>query len=145
MPIGNRMDPYLTFNFLVEIDSLVKAGFSEVSGLRIETEVKEYREGGLNEYIHKLLGPTRYPTNLVLKHGLTDDEILWNWYQEVTQGIIERKNVSIILLDSAREEKRRWSFEKAYPVRWIGPDLRAGTDGVAVETLELVHCGLIKA
>ena len=135
-------DPFLAFNFLVEIKEVV-GGFTEVTGLKIETEVKEYREGGVNKYIHKLAGPTRYPSNLILKHGLTSVD-LWDWYQKVMQGSIERKDVSIVILDNACEEKRRWSFKKAYPVRWSGPDLRAGTAEVAVETIELVHCGLIK-
>jgi len=54
-----------------------------------------------------------------------------------------RKEISIVVLDSAYEEKRRWSFSNAYPVRWSGPDLHAGTSEVAVETIELVHAGLV--
>jgi phage tail-like protein len=145
MALGDRSDPYLGFNFLVEIEGLVVGGFSEVSGLQVEIEVHDYREGGLNEYIHKLAGPTRYPSNLVLKHGLTDVEALWNWHQEVTQGTVKRKNGSIVLLNSSGEEKWRWNFVQAYPVKWVGPDLRGGTAEVAVETVELVHRGLAKA
>ncbi len=134
-------DPFLSFNFKVEIKEVV-GGFTEVSGLKIETEIKEYKEGGCNGYIHKLAGPTRYPSNLILKHGLTSVD-LWEWYLEVMRGNIKRKEISIVVLDSAYEEKRRWSFSNAYPVRWSGPDLRAGTAEVAVETIELVHNGLI--
>jgi phage tail-like protein len=57
----------------------------------------------------------------------------------VMGGRIERKKVDILLLDGAGEETWRWEFEGAYPVRWVGPELRAGTAEVAVETLELVH------
>ncbi len=134
-------DPFLSFNFQVEIKEVV-GGFTEVSGLKMETEVKEYREGGVNGFIHKLAGPTRYPSNLILKHGLTSID-LWNWYQQVVQGNIVAKDVSIVILDSACNERRRWSFRKAFPVSWSGPELRAGTSEVAVETIELVHCGLI--
>ena len=142
---GHRQDPYLTFNFQVEIQGLVVGGFSEVLGLQVEIEVEDYREGGLNDYIHKLAGPTRYPSNLVLKHGLTDVDGLWKWQREVTQGVIKRKNGSIVLLDSTGEERWRWNFSGAYPVRWVGPELRAGSADVAVETIELVHRGLTKA
>lgn len=144
MAIGERADPYLNFHFLVEIEGLVVGGFSEVSGLQVEIEVQEYREGGMNEYIHKLAGPTRYPSNLVLKRGLTD-AALWIWHQEGRKGAIRRRNGSIVLLDSAGVEKWRWNFLGAYPVRWLGPDLRGGSNEVAVETLELVHHGLSKA
>jgi phage tail-like protein len=138
------MDPYLSCNFHVEIKGLVVGGFSEVTGLRSEIEVKDYREGGQNDFVHKLPGPTKYPSNLILKHGLVYDETLYDWYWWVSIGIIERRNGSIILLDGTREEVGRFNFVQAYPVRWIGPDLRANTSAVAVETLELVHRGLYR-
>ncbi len=145
MALGQRRDPYLAFNFLVEIDSLIVGGFSEVTGLQIETVTETYREGGLNEYEHKLAGPTRYPANLVLKRGLTDAETLWNWHQAVTRGIVQRKNISIVLRDSAGNEAWRWNVAGAYPVKWTGPDLRGDNALVAVETVEFVHRGLTKA
>jgi len=138
----NRHDPVLGFNFSVEVDGLVVGGFNDVSGLQTETEVQEYREGGVNEFIHKRAGPTKYPSNLVLKKGIADSTALWSWYCDVMRGKIERKNLSVVLLDSAGEEKRRWNFQKAYPVKWAGPGLRAGASEVAVETMELAHKGL---
>lgn len=142
--LGVRNDPYTAFNFLVEIEGLLVGGFSEVTGLQIETEVEEYREGGRNGYIHKLAGPTRYPANLVLKHGLTDIESLWSWHQEIVKGNIERKNGTIYLLDRRQLPAMWWDFKGAYPVKWTGPELRADANNVAVETVELVHQGISK-
>lgn len=142
--LGIRNDPYVRFNFLVEIEGLLVGGFTEVTGLQIETEVQDYREGGLNEYIHKLAGPTRYPSNLILKHGLTDIETLWSWHQDVTQGTIKRRNGTIYLLDNRRLPAMWWDFMEAYPVKWGGPELRADSNTVAVETVELVHKGISK-
>jgi len=144
MAVGDRRDPYLALNFELRIEGLTVGAFSEVTGLQVEIEVKDYREGGVNEYVHKLAGPARYPSNLVLKRGLIDSETLWCWHQDVTQGIIQRKNGSIVLLDNAGVEQWHWDFIDAYPVRWVGPQLRAGTAEVALETLELVHRGLVK-
>jgi phage tail-like protein len=143
MAPADRKDPYLGFNFAVEIDSLVVGGFNEISGVEAETEVQEYREGGVNEFVHKRSGPIRYASNLVLKRGISEAAGLWSWYADVMQGKVERKTVSIVLLDSACEEKRRWSFQRAYPVKWVGPSLRAATGEVAVESVELAHDGLI--
>ena len=137
-----RKDPFLTFNFAVEIQGLVVGGFNEVSGLQAEIEVQDYREGGVNEYIHKRAGPARYPSNLTLKRGMTDTTVLWSWYCDVMQGKVDRKNLSVVLMDSTGQEKKRWNFLKAYPVKWVGPGLRATASEVAVETLELVHDGL---
>ena len=142
--LGIRNDPYLAVNFLVEIEGLVVGGFQEVTGLAVETETEDYREGGVNEYVHKLAGPTRYPSNLVLKKGLTDIGSLWAWHQDVVAGTIERKNGSIYLLDRMGIPAMWWNFTEAYPVKWSGPDLRAEQGAVAVETLELVHRGISK-
>jgi phage tail-like protein len=139
---GNRIDPYLGFNFLVEIGSIVVGGFSQVTGLQAQVQTEDYREGGVNEYSHKLAGPTNYPSNLSLRRGITNADILWLWHREITQGIINRRNMSIILLDSAGREVRRWNFVQAYPVSWTGPELRADTAQVAVETLELANRGI---
>ena len=142
--LGIRNDPYLALNFLIEIEGLLVGGFSEVTGLQIETVIETYREGGVNEYEHKLAGPTRYPSNLILKRGLTDIETLWSWHQDVTQGKIDRKNGTIYLLDRQRLPAMWWDFTKAYPVKWTGPDFRADSNTVAVETVELVHRGISK-
>lgn len=142
MALGRRDDPFLGLNFLVEISGLVVAGFSEVSGLQSEIEVKEYREGGVNAYMHKFAGPTRYASNLTLKRGIVSDNTLWGWYFGVTQGVIARLIGSVVLLDNAGSEARRWVFVDAYPVKWLGPSLNAASANVAVETIELVHRGL---
>jgi len=140
--MASRHDPHLAFNFSVEVEGLVVGGFNEVSGLQAETEVQDYREGGVNEFIHKRAGPTKYSSNLVLKKGIADSTALWSWYCDVIQGKIQRKNLSVVLMDSAGQEQRRWNFQSAYPVKWAGPGLRAGASEVAVETVELVHKGL---
>jgi phage tail-like protein len=142
--LGVRHDPYTAFNFLVEIEGLLVGGFSEVTGLQVETEIEDYREGGLNEYVHKLAGPTRYPANLSLKRGLIDLETMWEWHQDVTKGLIKRRNGTIYLLDPQRLPVMWWDFIEAYPVKWTGPELRADANAVAIETVELVHRGIVK-
>jgi phage tail-like protein len=142
MALGDRNDPVPCFNFAVLVNGVVVAGFSDVSGLQAEVEILEYREGGVNEYIHKRAGPIRYSSNLTLKRGVTDATAFWSWYCDVMQGKVERKSVSVVLLDSAGDEKRRWNFQRAYPVKWVGPELRATTSEVAAESLELAHDGL---
>ena len=84
------------------------------------------------------------PSNLILKHGLTDIETLWSWHQDVVAGTIERKNGTIYLLDRQGLPAMWWDFLEAYPVKWTGPDLRAESNTVAVESVELVHRGISK-
>lgn len=142
MATERKGDPYLSFNFWVECDKILIGAFSEVTGLQVEIEMEEYREGGVNTYMHKFAGPARYPSNLTLKHGILDTDLLWRWQQEVVQGVIQRKDVSVILRNSAGAAKWQWNLRDAYPVRWSGPDLRASSAEVAIETLELAHRGI---
>ena len=139
--LGIRADPYQVFNFLVEIEGILAGGFSECSGLQVETETIDYREGGLNDYVHRFAGPTKYPP-LTLKHGMTQIDGLWSWHQEVVTGKITRRNGTIYLLDKQRLPVMWWDFKEAFPVKWSGPDLNANSGNVAIESVELAHRGL---
>jgi phage tail-like protein len=152
--LGIRPDPYPAFNFYIEIEGLLVGGFSECSGLQVETEVEEYAEGGLNEYSHHFRGRTTYPP-LVLKHGLTMFDDLWWWQQDVTDGKVRRRNGTIYLLSplpakvplptalaSTPVPVTWWNFKNAFPVKWTGPEFKADASGVAFESVELVHEGL---
>jgi phage tail-like protein len=143
MATGDRVDPYGAFRFHLEIDSVIVAGFLEVSGLNVETEVEERSEGGLNDQVHTLVKGSKSP-RLILKRGLTHSEALWNWHQEVVAGRIKRRSGRVLLFDTTGAEKWRWTFEGAYPVKWTGPDLKADSGAVAFEAVELVHRGIHK-
>lgn len=141
--LGVRADPYLSCNFLVEVDGILAGGFSECSGLEAETEVADYREGGQNDYVHYFAGPTKYPP-LILKHGLTPIDGLWAWHQEVVAGQVNRHSGTIYLLNRQRLPVMWWDFQEAFPVKWSGPSLRADAAQIAVESVELRHRGLSK-
>jgi phage tail-like protein len=139
--LGVRADPYHGFNFLVEIEGILAGGFSECTGLEVEIEYHDYREGGVNEYVHRFAGATKYPP-LVLRHGLTPIDGLWGWHQDAAQGQITRRNGTIYLLDKRHLPVMWWDFKQAFPVKWTGPELRADASGVAFERVELSHRGL---
>ena len=143
MANGMRSDPFTAFRFQVEIDGLIIAGFSDVSGLQAETKTYQYREGGVNNFVHKFPDCTEYP-NLVLKRGLGGSDELWKWHREVVNGRFNRKNGSVLLLDDTGQVKWRWNFSMAYPVKWVGPELKADSNTVAFESVELVHQGIEK-
>ena len=127
-------DPYKNFRFLVEIDAIVQAGFSDVSGYGSSVEVIEYREGGDATTVRKLPGKVSYP-DITLKWGLTDSRELYDWHLAAVNGAIQRKNGSIILLDDAGQEKARWNFFGAWPSKWDGSEFSAKGSDVAIETL----------
>lgn len=144
MPTGLRVDPYRNFNFLVEIDGVSQGRFSECSGFGATNDPIEYREGGENRTVRKLPGLTKYP-NIVLKWGITDSDELYKWFKSVVNGKADRRNGSIILLDTEGNEKIRWNFFNAWPTKWDGPDFNAKGNDVAIETLELATEGVDRA
>ena len=139
---AKQRDPYVNLRFAVEIDHVTVAIFTECSALTIETETFEYQEGGVNGYTHKLPTRTKYG-NITLKRGLDDSQELYQWYLLNASGKTLRRNLSVILYDSRGHGVRRWDLMGAFPCKWTGPDLRADTGAVAVETVEFAHSGLI--
>lgn len=146
--LGSALD-YLLGNdihnggrFYVFLDNAPTAMFMGISGLQVETEVMEYAEGGNNGFVHQLPGRTRVG-RLTLKRGVSCSENLFKWYMRIVSGkTAERKNISVVFFNELGVEMRRWNFIDAYPVRWVGPELEAGSGATAIETLELAHNGL---
>jgi phage tail-like protein len=138
-----RSDPYRGFRFRIEFDHLQHGGFSRVKGLVRETKHESYREGGVNDHEHKLATLTTYGP-LTLERGLVDD-YLWSWHEDVVEGRIKRRNLTVALHDANDEEVWRWLVEAAFPVKWSGTDLDAGTAQVVVESVELAHHGIRRA
>lgn len=138
-----RQDPFRGFRFLVEIDGITSGGFVRVKGLQREIKHESFREGGVNDYEHKLFTQISYPS-VVLERGLAMED-LWKWAQAAADGNIERKTVCIRLHDEAGEKAWAWQLEGAFPVKWACSDLDANSSQVVVESIELAHHGLRKA
>ena len=145
--MGNSQYPLTNFRFLISIDNIVVAGFSEVSGLEKNIETEDYKEGG-NDFIYKFPKGITFH-NLVLKKGLSDNDELWKWHQKISNAIshqkplgVLKKNITLVVLDEKRQ-KTQWTFifKNAYPVKWTGPTLNALGNSIVIETLELVHQG----
>jgi phage tail-like protein len=139
--MAERGYPMLGHSFKLEVDSTIEAGFSECSGLQVETEIEELTVGGVNDTRVKLPKSSKYG-NLVLKRGLTDSRTLFDWHQQIVAGQIKRKSVSVIVLGPQAKERWRWDFRDAYPVKWTGPELKGDANAIAIEVLELAHNGL---
>jgi phage tail-like protein len=141
---GQRVDPYRNFRFLVEIDGITQAGFSECSGLGSQVQTVDYREGGDTATVRKLPGQTTYP-DIALKWGVTDSRELYDWHLKAVDGVIERKNGSVILCDDTGQEKVRWNFFNAWPSQYEAPSFNATANEVAIDTLTLSCEGLRRA
>jgi phage tail-like protein len=140
--ITGRIDPFTCGNFRVEIQGITSASFSEVSGLEASIEVVDYRPGDAKGNTEqKLPGLNKFP-NVTLKRGLTRDLSLWNWIHNAMSGNVIRASVVITLLDQADNPVLLWRLRNAWPCKWTGPVLNAGSSDVSIEQLDLCHEGL---
>jgi phage tail-like protein len=139
-----QADPFASFNFKLEIAGITVAGFSECTGLNNETNVIDYREGQEGITLRKLSGLTK-DGNITLKRGITVDKTIFQWRKTVTDGDIERKNLSIVLQNEKHDEVVRWNVVNAWPSKYTAPDLKASANEIAIEIVELTHEGLERA
>jgi phage tail-like protein len=135
--------PLPKFHFRVEWGGS-KIGFTEVTGLNIENEMIEYRDGSSPEY-HKVKMPGLQKFgNITLKRGMFNgDNEFFQWLNTVSLSKVERRDVSIALLNENHEPVYLWRVKNAFPVKVVAPDLKSDANEVAVETIEIAHEGLI--
>jgi phage tail-like protein len=134
--------PLVKFHFQVEWGG-TKIGFTEVSGLDVETEVVEYRHGASPEYSKTKMPGMQKFSNITLKRGTfaTDNEY-YVWWNSVKLNTIERRDITISLLNEEHEPVVTWKVKNAWPAKVQSTDLKADGNEVAIETMELVHEGL---
>lgn len=134
--------PIPKFHFQVEWGG-TKIGFTEVSGLDITTDVVEYRDGASPEYSKiKMPGQRKY-SNITMKRGtFAGDNEFYDWFNTVSLNKIERRDLTISLLDENHEPVVVWKVKNAWPTKITPTDLKSDGSDVAVETLELAHEGL---
>lgn len=127
------------FNFRVEIEGILQGGlvteFQEVSGLVSESDVIEYRAGGSDRII-KVPGIHKVG-DITLKRGSTASNELWEWRNRIQGGVLDKKAMSIILLNQEREEAQRWNVYEAWPRKLVLPSLNASQSEIAVEEMVL--------
>ena len=143
--MANNIDPYRAYNFKLDINGVSEGHFTECSGLGVKIEPIRYREAGNNEIVRHIPGPVDYAA-VTLRYGLTASRELWDWMLTAVQGNVERKNVSILMLDSTGvNEVMRWNLIDAWPSEWQGAPLDAMNREIAIENLTLVFDGLERA
>lgn len=134
--------PIPKFHFQVEWGG-TKIGFSEVSGLDIETEVIEYRDGASPEYSKKKMPGMRKYSNITMKRGtFKSDNDYYKWFNTVKLNTIERRDITISLLNEEHEPVVVWKVKNAWPSKIQSTDLKGDGNETAIESMELVHEGL---
>ena len=134
--------PLPKFYFSVKIDE-EELSFQEVSGLDMENEPLEYRAGNSPVFSKVKIPGTKKYSNITLKKGIfKGNTTFFKWFHQIKMNVIERKSMTISLLDEGNEPVMTWRLTDAFPVKISGTDLKAGSKEVAIEVLEVAHEGL---
>ncbi len=136
---GNVVDPYRAYNFKLIIQSVVQGHFTRVDDLGIKIERILYREGGEHALARTMPGRVEYPP-VTLRYGLTNSTELLRWLFRSVDGTVERRNVSLAMLnDAGTAEVRRLNLIGAWPCEWFGAPLDALGREIAIESLTLSY------
>ncbi len=146
-----RDNPYSAFNYIVSLggaqgdgsEGTIIGGFSDVSGIGLEVNYSEYRNGNEKFNTVRKISNTHKVDDVTLKRGLVGSDDLFAWIKTVRDGTAERRQITITLLDEARQAVATWVLRNAQPKKWTGPTLAAKGGGeVAMEELSLVAEGI---
>lgn len=134
--------PLAVFHFAVSWGKADMA-FSEVTGLNVEVQVIEYRDGLSPEYsTTKMPGLKKYG-NITLKRGVfAGNNDYYDWLKEIKLNKAERRDIIISLLNEDHVPVMTWKVMRAWPTKITSPDLKASGNEVAIETLEIAHEGI---
>jgi len=151
MAVLREQTPYGVFNFLVALggdqgtgeEGQIVGGFSDASGLGVDVSYSEYRNGNERVNTARKVPNTHKLDDVTLKRGLVGSLDMFAWLKGVRDGVADPRDVTITLLDEARNSVATWRLHRAQPKKWVGPTLAAKGGGeVAMEELHLVHEGI---
>ncbi len=128
--------PQGKFRYKVEIDGLEAGGFSEASGFDASIDVIEYREGDMVQTPMKVPGLKKYG-NITLKQGVTDSTVMYDWIIAGVEGEVERKTITITILDETETAAASWQVINVWPAKYTAPDFNATASEIAIESLEI--------
>lgn len=136
---GVRQDPVRAYNFRLAIQGVVQGHFTRLDGLGVRVTPILYREAGLNSTVRTIPGRVEYGP-VTLSYGLSTSTELIDWLYAAVDGKVDRRNVSLSMLDDAASgEVRRWDLLNAWPCEWSGALLDSMGQELAIESLTLAY------
>lgn len=137
---GVRRDPYRAYTWRLEVGGEAQAYFTACTGLGVSIDVIKFREAGARQIVRSLPGQVTYEP-VTLSYGLTPSQDMYLWLMSSVEGRVERRNASIIMLNSDGNEtgdSPRWNLEDAWVAAWRGATLDTMSPGLAIESVTLV-------
>ena len=82
-------------------------------------------------------------SNITLKRGVfKGDNEFYNWLNTISLNTVDRRDLTISLLNEKHEPVVVWKVHNAFPLKVQSTDLKADGSEVAIEQLDLAHEGL---
>ena len=151
--LGDRIDPYKNFKFLVYFGDSTDpvAGISQVSALRRTTEVIEHRSGGDPSTVIKTPGRTSYEP-ITLQRGVTTSTVfvewanlVWNFGSGLGAEVSLkdfRRDIRIALLNEAGQVVLQYNVYRCWVSEFEAmPELNSNANAIAIEMIRLEHEG----
>ncbi|HYQ69356.1 phage tail protein [Actinophytocola sp.] len=150
MPISLNTMLALTARFHVSVDGVDLGGWARCQGLEVSFNPETQVDGGNYQHETILPGQIKYP-KVSLQRAINKDDTakVLSWLRDRAANWVDANKsggggtAQIILFDAHAKEVARWMLRNVYPDSWKGPDLDAGSLGVALEQLVLVHEGFL--
>ncbi len=143
---GSKTDPHSNWplpKFRFEVDfgtGLKSIQFQEVSGMDAENEVIEYRKGNSALFSTTQMPGIKKFGNVTMKKGVfVNDNTFFDWYNQVKMNTIQRRTITIKLLDESGKVSMQWELHNAWPTKITSTDLKADGNEVAVDSIEISH------
>ena len=138
--------PELSFRFEIDWGG-TRLGFTEVEGLEnFKTEIVKYREGNMmNDFDLKRPGRRSYENNLTFKRGLLrGDSEFFLWLNTNNHGEVERRDMTIKLLNADNDPVVIWKAERCWPTSVTGSSLNSTSNEHFMESIEIAYESLIQ-
>ena len=136
-------EPALSLFYKVTIDGVIPLGtWSKIEGLGFSYDVKEYREGGVNGYMHKLVGPLKYDNVRLSRPVDSDSMLLYVWLSANLLKVVPQ-TMEIMVMNSEGKEVTTWNLSGVVPLKWQGPSLDIMGNQIAMETLEVAYSEML--
>ncbi len=137
------METYPSPSFYFELHfKNEKIAFKEVSGISVDFNVDE--DTPTEDHFKLSLSSGVKHGNLTLKRGmLPSNSKFFEWCNGILQGdlstAIQPHDVSVALLDSSGGVLMKWTFHRAWPVKWSISDFKSEENNLIVESIELTY------
>ena len=119
-----------------------KIAFTEVSGLNKEMDIIEHRVGSSPEFFKKKMPGLQKLNNISLKRGVfAGDNEFYQWYNTVAMNTVERRNITISLLNENHAPVVVWKVKDCFIVSLKCSDMKADANEAAIDTVEIANHG----